>query len=164
MIVPKKTPRDTIALSPSLAHLTSVKGGKQEDVWRCPICGTPYATEEDMKVCVGQPVDRTVQANLGVDVGDAITFVYMPRKLEELIFSGKVKEADVPDTEMQKFNGSVSRWIMVRTPRGHEALPVVIWKYQLKLLESWLVPKPPNAVMCATPSRTRDTAKNRHPF
>jgi len=172
MVTPRQTPRDVIALSPSLAHLTKIGAGKkQQDVWRCPICGTPYASQVDMEVCAQQPVDRTVQSSLGVDIGDAVKFLYMPRKLEDLVFAGRVREQDIVDRDMPEFTGTLRKWIQVRSPRGHEPLPVVRWIHPGKPgsqkgmhLESWLLPKPPHAVMMATPSRTRDLKKNRNEF
>ena len=159
MEVPKQTPTSVIALSPSLAHLAVNGSKKQQDVWRCPVCGTPYKTQAEMGVCAEQPFDRTVQNSLGLDVGDPITFLYIPRKVEDLIFAKRIREDEVPDKDLPKFIGKIVKWIAVRSPRGHEPMPVVQWINSSKPLESWLVPKPPNNVMCASPSRTRDRSK-----
>jgi hypothetical protein len=143
MKVPKNKPSSIIALSHSLKHL-EVKGEK-EDVFRCPICGVPYEDAAAMQNCVAQPYDRTLRNNIGVDVGDPITFIAVDRKRRRAKRSGTVHEV-----------------IAIRSPRGHEDMIVVRWMNgPITMLESVLLPEPPDNVLIAIPAFTRDVLKTR---
>lgn len=143
---PEKTPNAVVSLSRSLDHLAKT-GKTVEPTFRCPICGVTYESQEAMQHCASIEFDRTVKRNLGVDIGDPISFAVIDKRGRRATARGEVKE-----------------WLVMRTPRGHEEMPLVVWKgFPNKIYETLLVPAAPNNVMTAVPQFTRRFGSNK-PF
>lgn len=92
------------------------KHGKKS--YSCPICSTPYKTKQFMQRCVTQPLVTRVRD-------------YLER-------NGWVEDEPVefiadnmhPDRRKRKrigVTGILADWRFVRSPNGHEPMPLVLW-------------------------------------
>lgn len=85
---------------------------------RCPICSTPFDTRGNMQRCASQPLVSIVRNHLESNgwVDDAsVEFV------ADNMASDRRRRKRIGVT------GIMSEWRFVRTPRGHEEMPLVLW-------------------------------------
>lgn len=88
---------------------------KKAGMHRCKICGVPYKTKQGAERCFASETVTIVRDYLGLGKGDPIIFV------------ADNKHPDRRKRRRVEFRGVVDEWKFVRTKRGHEEMPVVLW-------------------------------------
>ena len=127
-VQPATMPTSVVNLSEGNAAAEHMHAKSEEEIerelesrgkkWhRCPICSTPYETLDYMQKCASQPLIRVVKNALesnGWVADEPVTFIADNRR------SGRHRRR-------MEMVGIMSEWYFVRTPRGHEEMPLVLW-------------------------------------
>jgi len=127
-VQPTTMPTSVVNLSPDSAGAEHMHVKSEEEIerelemrgkkWhRCPICSTPYGTQNDMQRCASQPLITVVK-----DALESNGWV----KSEPVMFLAD-NMAKGQKRKRMEVTGIMDEWLFVRTPRGHEEMPLVLW-------------------------------------
>ena len=126
-VQPASMPTSVVNLSPGAegsAHLHEMAEKEIEQMlkkrgkkWhRCPICSTPYETKDTMQRCAAQTIVTIVKSSLE-------SRGWVPDAPVEFVADNMNQR----NRRRISVTGLFEDWRFVRTPRGHEEMPLVRW-------------------------------------